>query len=107
MKKFKRKYLIILLIITTSVLLYTNYKKDLYRWSCESENVGPSCLILGRLLEEEKSYSEALIYFKKSCERKYLAGCKELEKIYFKIKDVVKLKDIQKKICILEKKIKC
>jgi len=107
MEKFKKKYLIISTIVIVLCLSYIFKKKAIYRWSCDSENVGPSCLILGRILEEEKKFNEALIYFEKSCQKKYIPGCKKLEEIYFKTRNKIKLKETQYQICKLSNKKNC
>lgn len=62
-------------IILIVIIVYYVYRVDYQEYTCESENNGASCAILGMTHEEHHEFERALKYYKRSCELDYSLGC--------------------------------
>ncbi|MCO4793933.1 MAG: hypothetical protein KC493_09480 [Bacteriovoracaceae bacterium] len=65
----------ILGIFLSVILVYYVWQVDFQEYTCESENNGASCAILGKSHEEHHEFERALKYYERSCTLEYSLGC--------------------------------
>ena len=65
----------ILVMIISLIMIYYIFKKNIFVWSCDNEDIPSSCAIAGTLYEEDGNYLAAEIYYEKSCKMDYAIGC--------------------------------
>ena len=80
MSRIQRNWLFIFASILFLVILYMNYKINLYTFFCEQESNAPACFVLSKELSESGNASKAQRYLKISCDMKYEIACDKLAK---------------------------
>jgi TPR repeat protein len=74
MERYKRILFILGSFLILS-LVYWIWREDYQKYTCESEDNGASCAILGINHEEHHEFERALKYLERSCSLEYSLGC--------------------------------
>ncbi len=106
MERYKKTFFV-LGVFLILVLVYYIWRVDYQQYTCESENNGASCAILGITHEEHHEFERALKYFERSCELDYSLGCHRYSLLLSKQSQPEAAKTAMQKSCQLGYKEAC
>ena len=106
MERYKKTFFVLGVFLTVGLTYYV-WRVDYQQYTCQSENNGASCAILGISHEEHHEFERALKYFERSCSLNYSLGCYRYALLLAKENQWKESKTAMQKSCQLGHKAGC
>ncbi len=78
-KRYKKNWKFMGIVVMLLALIYLFFKRDFYLYTCEKELNAPACYILSEIYSEDGLGDKASKYLELSCQNSYEVACQKLK----------------------------